>query len=43
MQSKGLQLVLPSSLHDTYTEKQKALLMSIDGFLDMVRQRQRAA
>lgn len=41
MSAKRLQLVLPRSLHQTYTPSQQAWLMDIDGFLDLVKWRQR--
>lgn len=40
MAEKGLQLVLPRSLHKTYTLPQQAWLMDVEAFIGMVRQRQ---
>lgn len=42
MQAKYLQLVLPRSLHDTYTEAQQAWLLDVSGFTALVRERQNA-
>ncbi len=42
MQAKNLQLVLPRSLHSTYTEKQRLWLMDVSSFIELVRQRQSA-
>lgn len=36
MQNAGLQLVLPASLHSTYRSDQRAWLMSVRGFLELV-------
>lgn len=43
MQAKNLQLVLPRSLHKTYTPEQQAWLMDISSFTALVRERQDAA
>ncbi len=40
MRSKQLQLVLPTTLHDTYAAEQRAWLMDIAGFVALVRDRQ---
>lgn len=40
MADKNLQLVVPRSIHKTYTEKQQAWLFSVADFLDEVRQNQ---
>ncbi len=40
MQSQQLQLVLPRSLHPTYTAAQQAWLIDVTAFTDLVRQRQ---
>ena len=40
MQTKNLQLVLPRSLHGTYTEAQQAWLLDVYGFTTLVRERQ---
>lgn len=40
MASKRLQLVLPRSLHQTYTAAQQTWLMDLAAFMDMVRARQ---
>ena len=40
MVSNRLQLVLPSKLHETFTNQQQEWLMDIKGFIDMVRVRQ---
>jgi len=40
MQSKNLQLVVPASLHATYTLSQQSWLMSISAFIEMVRSKQ---
>ncbi len=42
MASKRLQLVVPRSLHQTYTFAQQAYLMDLNSFTDMVRSRQNA-
>lgn len=39
MQAKNLQLVLPRSLHGTYTETQQSWLMDVSSFIALVRQR----
>lgn len=41
MQAKNLQLVLPRSLHDTYTDTQRAWLMDVSSFTALVLERQR--
>ena len=40
MQAKDLQLVLPRSLHDTYSNTQRNWLMDVSAFTAMVRERQ---
>jgi hypothetical protein len=40
MQAKSLQLVIPRRLHETYRPAQRNWLMDVDGFVDLVRQRQ---
>ncbi|RYZ12574.1 MAG: restriction endonuclease [Alphaproteobacteria bacterium] len=40
MQAKSLQLVIPRRLHETYRPAQRAWLMDVGGFIDLVRQRQ---
>lgn len=40
MQDKMLQLVLPEKLHDSYLESQRAWLMNLGGFIDLVKGRQ---
>lgn len=42
MQERNLQLVIPESIHETYSEVQREKLMSIDNFIEMVSFRQRA-
>ncbi|HEX9860007.1 MAG TPA: type II restriction endonuclease, partial [Nitrospirota bacterium] len=42
MQSKKLQLVLPRTIHTTYTPTQQAWLMDIATFTTMLRKRQTA-
>ena len=42
MRSKNLQLVLPRSLHDTYTPAQQAWLLDIKSFTALLRERQTA-
>lgn len=42
MQAKKLQLVIPRSLHGTYTETQRLWLMDVSSFIELVRQRQSA-
>lgn len=42
MASKGLQLVLPRGLHQTYTSNQQNWLMDMAAFTEMVRDRQNA-
>ena len=41
MADKNLQLVIPLSIHKTYTEKQQAWLFSVADFLHEVRRNQR--
>jgi hypothetical protein len=38
MQSNRLQLVIPASIHVTYTPEQRATLMDVDGFIRQVRE-----
>jgi hypothetical protein len=40
MQAKQLQLVLPARLHETYREKQRAWLFSINDFVTLINERQ---
>lgn len=40
MAAKRLQLVLPRSLHQTYTQSQQAWLMDVEAFISLARQRQ---
>ncbi|WP_445664416.1 type II restriction endonuclease [Fodinibius sp. AD559] len=40
MQNKLVQLVVPSTLFDTYTDNQKGWLMNLNGFLGLVKNRQ---
>ncbi len=40
MQAQNLQLVLPKSLHSTYTANQQQWLMDVSAFVDLVRSRQ---
>ncbi|MET4090591.1 type II restriction endonuclease [Bradyrhizobium sp. S3.5.5] len=40
MQAKHLQLVLPSSLHQTYREGQRPWLMNVDQFISLIQSRQ---
>lgn len=40
MQSKLVQLVVPSNLFDTYTDNQKNWLLNVENFFDVVKQRQ---
>lgn len=40
MQSERVQLVIPAPLHDTYTEAQRAWLLDVSGFIDLVKARQ---
>lgn len=40
MKSQNLQLVLPSSLHDTYKDSQKSWLMDVRGFITNLRLKQ---
>lgn len=41
MQAKNLQLVLPRSLHDTYSITQQAWLIDVSGFNALVREREK--
>lgn len=41
MQDKQLQLVVPASIHGTYTESQQRWLYSVNDFLREVRKKQR--
>jgi hypothetical protein len=43
MRAKHLQLVLPARLHETYREKQRSWLFTVERFLKIVKQRQSAA
>jgi len=40
MAAKRLQLILPRSLHQTYTPPQQAWLMDVEAFIGLIRQRQ---
>jgi hypothetical protein len=40
MRDKNLQLVLPTSLHDSYLESQKGWLMNLSDFIELVQERQ---
>lgn len=40
MQSKFVQLVLPKGLHPTFSRTQRAWLMGLEGFIDLVKSRQ---
>lgn len=40
MAAKRLQLILPRSLHKTYTQSQQAWLMDVEAFIGLARQRQ---
>jgi hypothetical protein len=40
MASERVQLVIPSSVHATYTEDQRSKLLSISGFIELVRSKQ---
>ncbi len=42
MQAKNLQLVLPRTLHESYTVAQQAWLLDVSGFTALVRERQNA-
>lgn len=42
MQANSLHLVLPRSLHSTYTEAQQTWLMDLANFVSIVRERQEA-
>jgi hypothetical protein len=41
MQAKGLQLVLPASIHDTYQNKQRSWLMSLQSFIALLNSKQK--
>lgn len=40
MASEHVQLVIPASVHATYTDTQRAKLLSVSGFIDLVRSKQ---
>ena len=40
MQANHLQLVIPRSLHSTYSDMQKSWLLDLAGFIDTVRRNQ---
>lgn len=40
MQTKSLQLVLPHRLHESYTEVQRAWIMDVSSFIELVQERQ---
>jgi hypothetical protein len=40
MKAKQLQLILPSSIHETYREKQRQWPMNVNDFLELVEARQ---
>jgi len=40
MQGNGVQLIVPESLHQTYSESQRSWLMNVKEFIDLVRERQ---
>jgi hypothetical protein len=40
MANERVQLVIPSSVHATYTDAQRAKLLSVSGFIDLVRSKQ---
>lgn len=40
MSNEGVQLVVPSSVHATYSDKQRNHMLSINGFIDIVRKNQ---
>ena len=42
MQARQLQLILPSSLHSTFTDVQKSWLMNVQQFIELVKERQKA-
>lgn len=42
MQAKNVQLVLPQRIHDSYTAKQRAWVMTVAGFVNLVEERQTA-
>lgn len=42
MQAEGVQLVLPKSIHPTYTAAQQAWLMDVKSFIQLVKERQNA-
>jgi len=41
MRSEQVHLVIPEPLHDTYTPAQRAYLLDVSGFVDLVKARQR--
>jgi len=41
MRSEQVHLVIPAPLHDTYTAAQRACLLDVSGFVDLVKTRQR--
>lgn len=43
MQASNLQLVLPTELHQTYTDEQRGWLINLDSFIRIVRDKQRQA
>jgi hypothetical protein len=43
MRNRHLTLVIPTSLHATYTQAQRAEILSIEGFIEMVRLKQTSA
>ncbi len=43
MKAKKLQLILPKSLHCTYTEEQKKWITDMNSFIQLVLERQRLA
>jgi hypothetical protein len=40
MAGEQVQLVIPSSVHATYTDAQRSKLLSVSGFIDLVRRKQ---
>lgn len=42
MRSRSLQLVIPKKLHETYNKNQQDWLMSLDGFIDLIKTSSRA-
>ncbi|HHY73868.1 MAG TPA: restriction endonuclease [Bacillus bacterium] len=42
MQSSNLRLVLPQPLHETYSASQQSWLMDLEGFINLVRERQKS-